>query len=144
MGLLLALKSVCVCEWLALVIAVHMSMVGKLFTGTPAPCQWSRYWRKWLLVSQQPLTAASSLGKGKASLSFPLFMMKCWQVQSCAGNHSHGELMSVNSHVMPKMSFWSTNSHPPALTLFPSCGDFPFLLGCLNTVKGFMTLSKDV
>lgn len=35
-----ALKSVFVCDLWSLVIVAHMSMDGRLFTGTAATCEW--------------------------------------------------------------------------------------------------------
>lgn len=35
-----ALESVFVCDFRSLVIVAHMSMVGRLFTGTSATCEW--------------------------------------------------------------------------------------------------------
>lgn len=43
---LVALKSVFVCDLRNLVIVVHMSMVGRLFTGTAATCEWLHHRRK--------------------------------------------------------------------------------------------------
>lgn len=93
-------------------------MVGKLFTGTPAPSQCLHHWRTWLLVSQQPLTAASFLGKGEVSLSSPLLTMKHWQVQSCAGYCSHGELMSVTVTSCPGCLFGAHIPIPQLLHSF--------------------------
>lgn len=93
-------------------------MVGKLFTGTPAPSQWLHHWRIWLLVSQQPLTAASFLGRGEVSLSSPLLTMKHWQVQSCAGYCSHGELMSVTVTSCPGCLFGAHIPIPQLLHSF--------------------------
>lgn len=41
-----ALKSVFVCDLWRLAIVAHMSMVGRLFTGTAATCEWLHHRRK--------------------------------------------------------------------------------------------------